>query len=163
VIFLIQSGEIERDIRWESGCSSSRRLGEKKPFGVEKVFVAAEMHNHVKTMGTAQQTFISRVAALEAFQRDASVLQTVLIDNLAILERRHNAIESSHSAMEAALSDVGDELSGLRVVSESANRCERELAELTMEIRSVRHWRLLRKGLLNGRTMQTIVSLGWQC
>jgi hypothetical protein len=89
-----------------------------------EILEAREAHTRVKWLVTAQQMIISRVTALEALQRDASA--------------RQSALESGHSPIEAALSEVRRDLLCLRSARESANRAECEVTELTAEVRSVR-------------------------
>jgi hypothetical protein len=97
-----------------------------------------EAHIRVKSVGTVQETLNRRVTVLEALQREASAQQTASEAALATLGRRQNAIESDHSAIEAALSEVRRDVFEMRSVRESATQTERELTQLAAEVRSVR-------------------------
>jgi chromosome segregation ATPase len=92
----------------------------------------------VKSLGIAQPILNYRVSALEAQQRSALAQQAASAEDLATLEMRQSALESDHSVIEAALSEVRWDHLGLRAARESTNRTERELMELAAEVRSVR-------------------------
>jgi hypothetical protein len=66
----------------------------------------------------------------EALQRDALVLQTRSAEALAIVEKRPNAWESNHSAIEPTLSALQRDVLCRHSGREPANRAECELTQL---------------------------------
>jgi prefoldin subunit 5 len=97
-----------------------------------------EMHIRLKQMNTTQQMIISRITALEALQRDVSTRQSSFADTLATLESRQTEIENDYSTIQTVLSSIRQNVSELQCVSDSTNRCERELSELSTELQMFR-------------------------
>jgi hypothetical protein len=81
-----------------------------------EILESCEAHHRVKLIGTAHQTIISRISALETLQRDTSALQTVSAADLSTLARRQTVFEGCHASIGSARSDVQRELLALQAV-----------------------------------------------
>lgn len=94
-----------------------------------EIFDSHTAHIRVKSLGATQQIINRRMTALEALTREASALQAESAIELRTMERQQNQLESSHSAIEAAISVVRRDLFCVRSAFESANRWECEAPE----------------------------------
>jgi hypothetical protein len=116
-----------------------------------EILESRESHIHVKSMIAAQQMIISRITALEAFQRDISSCQFASVDDVVSLTLSQTSIEGKYSAIEAMLSNFQNDLLSLQTSQESLNRMECDLFELSTEVRSVLSTSAISQETLSGQ------------
>jgi hypothetical protein len=73
-------------------------------------------------MNTVQQTFLSRLPALEAIQREESIQNAVFAISLSAVDKRQTMIENNHSTIESDLSSIREDILNQQSILNSMNR-----------------------------------------
>jgi hypothetical protein len=102
-------------------------------------------------MIAAQQMIISRITALEAFQRDILSCECASVDDVVSLKLSQAYIEAKYSAIETMLSNFQNDFLSLQTSHKSLNRMECELSELSTEARSVLSTSAISQETLSGQ------------